>query len=53
MVHLPFNKRPAATLAFPLSVSVLSSQYLFQWGPIWIDGFVGFYGCELIMDTRL
>ena len=30
------NKRPAATLAFPLSVSVLSSQYLFQRGPIWI-----------------
>ena len=30
------NKRPAATLAFPLSVSVLSSQYLFQRGPIWV-----------------
>ena len=29
-------KRLAATLAFPLSVSVLSSQYLFQRGPIWI-----------------
>ena len=33
------NKRSAATLAFPLSVhSVLSSQYLFQRGPIWIAG---------------
>ena len=30
------NKRPAATLAFLLSVSVLSSQYLFQRGPIWV-----------------
>ena len=31
------NKRPAATLAFPLSVSVLSSQYLFQRGPLWFS----------------
>ena len=31
------NKRPAATLAFLLSVSVLSSQYLFQQGPIWME----------------
>ena len=30
------NKRPVATLALPLSVSVLSSQYLFQRGAIWI-----------------
>ena len=30
------NKRPAATLAFLLPVSVLSSQYLFQRGPIWV-----------------
>ena len=30
------NKRPAATLAFHLSVSVLSSQYLFHRGPIWV-----------------
>ena len=30
------NKRPAAKLAFPLSASVLSSQNLFQRGPIWI-----------------
>ena len=30
------NKRPAATLAFPLFVSVLSSQYLFQRDPIWM-----------------
>ena len=29
------NKHPAATLA-PLSVRVLSSQYLFQRGPIWM-----------------
>ena len=30
------NKRPAATLAFLLSVSILPSQYLFQRGPIWV-----------------
>ena len=30
------NKHPAATLAFPVSVSELSCQYLFQWGPIWV-----------------
>ena len=29
------NKRSVATLAFLLSLSVLSSQYLFQRGPIW------------------
>ena len=29
-------KHPAATLAFHLSVSVLSFQYLFQRGPIWV-----------------
>ena len=29
-------KRPAATLASPFSVIVLSSQYLFQRGPIWM-----------------
>ena len=30
-------KHPAATLAFLLSVSVPSSQYLFQRGPIWME----------------
>ena len=31
-------KRLAATLASPFSVIVLSSQYLFQRGPIWVIG---------------
>ena len=39
------NKRPAATLAFLLSVSVLSSQYLFQRGPIWM--------CSDVVGERL
>ena len=30
-------KRLAATLASPFSVIVLSSQYLFQRGPIWVN----------------
>ena len=37
-------KRLAATLASPFSVIVLSSQYLFQRGPIWV---VYFYGNAL------
>ena len=30
------DKRPATTLAIPLSVSVMSSQYLIQRGSIWV-----------------
>ena len=37
-------KRPAATRAFPLSVSVLSSQYLFQRGPIWVSNLATWWG---------
>ena len=37
------NKRPVATLAFSLSVSVLSSQYLFKRGPIWMKCLATFY----------
>ena len=43
-------KRLAATLASPFSVIVLSSQYLFQRGPIWVycnySGSLNMYGGE-------
>ena len=35
-------KRLAATLASPFSVIVLSSQYLFQRGPIWVTKSLGY-----------
>ena len=47
------NKRPAATLAFLLSVSVLFSQYLFQPGPIWFSKSSIDSASVEIVNTRL
>ena len=45
------NKRPAATLAFPLSVSLLSSQYLFQRGPLWTASIAHFESNSLLFNS--